>query len=257
MQRTQLLNTLKRALRAQGITYLHVAKHLNLSLASVKRLFHRGDLTLSRLEQICDLAGVQLSELVENMSAAEPLVSELTPEQERELIANPKLLLMCYLLINRWEVAEITTHFQVEAAESRQLLRRLRDLKLIEILPFDRIKVLTARNFKWRANGPVQRYFLEQVQRDFFGARFDASTEVLYLLAGLLSQASRERTLRGMQRLAAEVDEMSKRDARLPRDEREPFGAVIALRPWEFSAFSALRRSSEADITTRGQDIGA
>jgi hypothetical protein len=45
-----------------------------------------------------------------------------------------------------------------------------------------------------------------------------------------------------MQRLAAEVDEMSKHDARLPRDEREPFGAVIALRPWEFSAFTALRR---------------
>ena len=142
MQRLQLINTLKRALRAQKITYADVAKHLNLSVASVKRLFHRGDLSLSRLEQICDLAGLQLAELVETMAAAEPLVSELTPEQERELTGNPKLLLMCYLLINRWEISEIIKHFQIDDDDAKKLLRRLRDLKLIEILPFDRIKVL-------------------------------------------------------------------------------------------------------------------
>ena len=251
MQRARLIQTLKRSLRAQKVTYADVARHLGISLATVKRLFHRGDLTLSRLEQICDLAGLQFTELIEHMAAEEPLVSELTPEQERELIANPKLLLVCYLLINRWELAQITEHFQVAPDESKKLLRRLRDLNLIELLPFDRIKVLTARNFKWRANGPVQRYFLEQIQRDFFGARFDGIGEVLYLLAGLLSDNSRRRIERSLQRVAGEIDELSKADARLPRNEREPFGAVIALRSWEFSAFTALRRGAQPQSRPR------
>jgi len=38
-QRTQIVAELKRALRARGLTYAHVAKHLQLSEASVKRLF--------------------------------------------------------------------------------------------------------------------------------------------------------------------------------------------------------------------------
>lgn len=243
MQRTRLINTLKQSLRARKITYADVARHLNLSLATVKRLFHRSDLTLSRLEQICELAGIEISELVENMTATEPLVSELTPEQERELIGDVRLLLMCYLLINRWEVVDIVEHFRIEQKEAGKLLRRLRDLQLIEILPFDRIKVLTARNFNWRHNGPVQRYFLEQVERDFFSAPFNDAGEVRYLLTGVLSEASRQHIARSMRRVVAEIDELSRQDAGLSRAEREPFGAIVALRSWEFAAFSALRRT--------------
>lgn len=247
MQRTQLIDALKRALRARGITYADVGRSLGVSEATVKRLFHRGDLTLSRLEAICELAGLQLSELVEQMAASAPLVSELTREQELELLQNPKLLLMSYLLINRWDVREITTRFDIEPAEARQLLRRLRDLELIEILPFDRVKVLTARNFSWRRDGPVQRYFLEQVQSDFFDDSFAGAGDVLYLLGGLLSEASRQAISRRVERLVAEIDELSGKDARLPRLEREPFGAVIALRSWEFAAFKRLRRPEARD----------
>lgn len=243
MQRLQLVGALKRALRARGITYAQVAAALGISEATVKRLFHRGDVTLSRLEAVCELAGLQLSELVEQMAASAPLVSELTREQELQLIHNPKLLLMSYLLINRWEVGEITAHFEIQPAEARQLLRRLRDLELIEILPFDRVKVLTARNFSWRRDGPVHRYFLEQVQRDFFDDRFEGAGDALYLLGGLLSEASRQAISRRIERLVAEIDELSGKDARLPRSEREPYGAVIGLRSWEFAAFKRLRRA--------------
>jgi hypothetical protein len=157
--------------------------------------------------------------------------------------------------VNRWEVSEITKHFKVDAAEAKKLLRRLRDLQLIEILPFDRIKVLTARNFVWRPAGPVQRYFLEQVQQDFLSARFDQASEARYLLTGLLSETSCQHVVRAMRRLAAEIDELSKHDANLPRNEREPFGAVIAVRPWEFSAFRALRRVEALPPSTKRSQL--
>jgi len=257
MQRTQLLKTLRKQLRAQKITYEQVARHLKVSLATVKRLFGSGDVTLSRLEAICELAGLQLSELVDTMASEKPLVSELSPEQERELAGNPKLLLMCYLLINRWELADVTRLFTIDDKEAKVLLRRLRDLNLIEFLPFDRIKVLTANNFNWRSGGPVQRYFIEQVQRDFFDAGFDGDGEVRYVLGGLLSEASRRRVVRSMHRVASEIDELSRHDMRLPRRERQPFGTVIALRPWEFSAFTELRRPPQETSGSRAGAGGA
>ena len=43
-------------------------------------------------------------------------------------------------------------------------------------------------------------------------------------------------------RLAREFDELARRDALLPLDERRSCGAALAIRPWEFSKFAALRR---------------
>ena len=51
-QRIQIVAELKRALRARGITYAQVARHLELSEASVKRLFAAGDFSLERLDRI-------------------------------------------------------------------------------------------------------------------------------------------------------------------------------------------------------------
>ena len=77
-QRTQIVAELKRALRGRGVTYAHVAKHLALSEASVKRLFAAGDFSLERLDRICELAGLELSELVEQMHQQATPVRQLT-----------------------------------------------------------------------------------------------------------------------------------------------------------------------------------
>jgi hypothetical protein len=43
-------------------------------------------------------------------------------------------------------------------------------------------------------------------------------------------------------RLAREFDDLARRDATLPLAERHACGAVLAVRPWEFSVFVALKR---------------
>ncbi len=49
----RLLETLKRSLRARGLTYRDVARELDLSESSVKRLFSTGSLSLTRVTRIC------------------------------------------------------------------------------------------------------------------------------------------------------------------------------------------------------------
>lgn len=53
-----LVDRLKRELRGRNITYAAVAKGLGMSEASVKRMFSRKEFTLSRLDAICELAGI-------------------------------------------------------------------------------------------------------------------------------------------------------------------------------------------------------
>lgn len=237
-----LVSELKRYLKAQGVTYAALGIRLDLSESTVKRLFARQSFTLQRLEQICHLLGLEIADLVELMNERREFLTELTPEQEQALLADPKLLLMTYLLINGWPLAAIVATFKIEADEAERLLIRLHRARMIELLPFNRVKLLTARNFTWRKNGPVQKFFESEVQREFLAAPFTGPGEQLRFVAGLLSRTSLVEMQQSIDRVAREFDELVRRDAVLPLSERHSCSAVFAVRPWEFSMFAALRR---------------
>ena len=246
-----LVTELKRYLKAQGVTYASLAKQLDLSESSVKRQFARQSFSLARLEQILNLVGLEIADLVALMNERREFLTELTPEQEDALLADPKLLLMMYLLLNGWPLAEITSTFAIDDAEAERLLIRLHRARIIELLPFNRVKLLTARNFTWRKDGPVQRFFVREVQREFLDSSFAEPGEHLRFVAGHLSRASLAQLQQSMDRLAREFDELARRDAALPREERLGCSAVFALRPWEFSMFTALRRNPTAGAPQR------
>lgn len=243
-QTDQLLIQLKKALKAAGLTYADLARHLDISEASVKRLFHTRNFSLHRLEQACALAGLEISDLVERVGVAVDRISELTPAQERELIENPKLLLMIYLLLNQWSFDDIVATFTIEAGEGFRLLRQLEALKMLEILPFNRIKLRTARNFAWRRDGPVQRFFHEQVQSDFFDSRFTEPEAELHFIGARMSRASLLHMHQSFARVVREFDDLARKDAALPREQLVASAAVLAIRPWEFSEFTRLRRKA-------------
>ena len=93
-QAESLVNALKNLLKARGITYAQLAKGLGLSEASVKRIFAERSFTLERLDQVCTLLGIQISDLARMVVAEQPVPSRLTEEQEKKLVADPKLLLV-------------------------------------------------------------------------------------------------------------------------------------------------------------------
>ncbi len=251
-----LVTELKRYLKSHGITYAVLGKQLGLSESSVKRLFARQSFSLQRLEQILNLLGLEIADLVALMNERREFLTELTPEQEDALLADPKQLLMTYLLVNGWPLAEITNTFAIDDAEAERVLIRLHRARIIELLPLNRVKLLTARNFTWRKNGPVQAFFRREVQREFLDSSFAGPAEHLRFVAGLLSPASLAQLQQSIERLAREFDELVRRDATLPLAERRSCSAVFALRPWEFSMFAALRRKQPPGVgspSTRGR----
>jgi hypothetical protein len=238
-----LVSELKRYMKSQGVTYATLGKQLALSESSVKRLFAKQSFSLRRLEQILNLLGLEIADLVALTNERREFLTELTPEQEDALLADPKLLLLTYLLINGWTLPAITSTFAIDETEVERLLIRLHRARIIELLPFNRVKLLTARNFTWRKDGPVQRFFHAEVQREFLDSSFAGQGEHLRFVAGLLSRASLAQLTQSIDRLAREFDELARRDAILPPAERSSSSAVFALRPWEFSMFKALRRN--------------
>jgi transcriptional regulator with XRE-family HTH domain len=237
-----LIDALKHTLKACGLTYARVARHLGMSEASVKRMFSRKDFTLKRLDRICDLAHIELSELARNLSVSETRLSQLTPEQEKEIIADRKLFLVAVCALNQVTFEQIVGTYDISRAECTRLLLRLDRLKFIELLPNNRIRLLVSQAFSWLPDGPIQRFFNQQAHTEFFRSRFDRPHEFMVVVNGMLSRPSTIALVARLKRIAKEVSEMHNEDVHLPLGERSAMSVLVAIRHWELEAFAELRR---------------
>jgi transcriptional regulator with XRE-family HTH domain len=236
-----LIDTLKKALRQHALTYADVARKLHLSESSVKRLFAGKDLSLDRVERICELMKLDMTDLLELMSA-EGRLAQLTEEQEKALVSDPKLLLVGILAITYWTAADMLQTFRISRSELVRLLVQLDRLRIIDLLPDDRIKVRLARHFAWRKDGPIQRFFEQHIQPQFFQSSFTGPGESRIVVFGALSRRSNELLRHRLQKLAEEFDGLALEDKALDQRMRTGMTMILAIRPWEPTQFTELRR---------------
>ncbi len=237
-----LIDVLKRELKARGITYARVARDLGMSEASVKRMFSQKNFTLKRLDAICRLAHIEFSELTRTLNREEAQISQLTHEQEKEIVANKKLFLVAVCALNHVTFEQIVAAYAIPKAECIQLLMRLDHLKFIELQPNNRIRLLVSRTFSWLPDGPIQRFFNQQAHNEYFGSRFDRPEEYMVVANGMLSKPSSAAIVTRLKRIAREFSELHNEDVRLPLAERSAMSLLVAVRHWELQAFVEMRR---------------
>jgi hypothetical protein len=237
-----LIDGLKRALRARGLTYAHVGKKLRLSEASIKRLFSKGGFSLERFEQACALAGTSVLELAKEAAKESEAVSQLTLEQERAIMRDRKLLLVAVCALNHLDVEDIVSLYQLSKADCVRLLLELQKIRFLELLPENKIRLRVTHTFTWLPNGPIQQYFKAKAQNEYFAAHFDKPAETMLLVNAMLTPQSIALMNSKLRRLANEMAELHEEHKRLRMGERRSVTLLLALRPWELQDFTDLRR---------------
>jgi AcrR family transcriptional regulator len=240
-ERMLIVTELKRALREQGLTYAAVARHLELSLATVKRLFASGDFSLERFERICELTGLSLREVLERAQDHAAPTNQLTLTQEREIVADPKLFFVTWLVLSRVPAEDIARLYRLSEREILRCLLRLDRLKVLELQPHNRVRLLVSRRFSWRAGGPVQRYIHQKLLREFLASAFAGAQEEFFFHGAMISAGVHAQLKRILQNAARECMELLERD-RGPLDARNGAAFVLALRPWGYSGFKPFER---------------
>ncbi len=241
-----VVDTLKQALKASRLTYADVARGLNMSEANVKRMFASRRFSLDRLEAICDLVHLDLTDLFQLVDKSRQRITRLREEQERELVADVKLLLVAVSVRNHLSYEEIIRNYRITETECIHYLARLDQLKIIELLPHNRIRLLVDDNFSWRPNGPIERFFEREVQTQFLKSGFNSAGSLRVFIPGLLSERSQDVIARKLLALGKEFTELHQQDCELPLGKRRSTGLLLAIREWEFAAFRPLTRHLES-----------
>lgn len=240
-QTSALVDALKKLLKSRGTTYRELARGVGLSEASIKRLFAERTFTLARLEQVCAFLEVDFFELAKLARGASAAVDEMTLEQEKALAADSKLLGVFYLLFNDWQPATIQEHYALSKPELLKLVLRLDKLKLVELLPHDKVRLRVPKTLRLRRDGPIRRTHGPAVVAQFLEGEFDKLGGLFRFEVRELSRASMALLQRRIERLAAELNELAEIDAYLPARSRETIGMALGIRPYVVSWAMGLK----------------
>jgi transcriptional regulator with XRE-family HTH domain len=243
---TQIVRTLKRQLKLQGKTYRDVAAAMDLSEPSVKRLFSSGTLSIDRLVAVCNLLGFTLAELAQEASVSGSRLRTLSSAQEKELMSDPMLLLVAVCALNHWTLQDMLAVYRLSETQCLQRLLRLDRLKLISLLPGNRIRLDVARDFDWLVDGPIRQYFREQGLVDFLDSSFARAEESLTFSHGMLTDVAIDKMQAALRQLRQSFAELHEESLASPLPKRTGSGLLLAMREWEPASFTRLRRATSA-----------
>ena len=237
-----LVAALKKELKTAQMTYADLAQQLGMAESSVKRMLAKGDMPLSRIDAICRALALDFADLARHVADEQPLLKELTHEQEKAVVADKKLLLMAIWVLSQWTLEQVTGYYRLTEAEGIQYLAQLDRIGIIELRPFNRYRLKLAKTFRWRPHGAVMNYFREHALLDYFAGGFDGPGEGVLLVHGAISRSLAPAFMERMQRVAHDFAQQHLADQKLPQSEREGYTLLLALRSWEFEAFAGMRR---------------
>jgi transcriptional regulator with XRE-family HTH domain len=257
MSSTQdLVVALKAELRRAGITYAQLAAELGLAESSVKRIFAKGDLTLSRIDEVLAVLRMDFAELARQVAQATPPRRELTEAQEQAVVRDPKLLLTTLCVMSQWSVEQIVAAYTLSRPQATACLMALHQLGLIELRQGPgtqlRYRLKIDKAFRWRPDGPVMRFFRERAMADYFAGDFGGPGETLMLVHGRLAPAQVQVFEERLQRLAQDFAQQHLADQKLPAHERRAVTLVLAQRSWLFAGLREQLRQPLPAQTAAG-----
>ena len=237
-----LVAALKAELRRAGITYAQLAAELGLAESSIKRIFAKGDMPLSRIDEVLAVLKMDFAELARLVAMASPAQQELTLEQERAVVRDPKLLLIAICALSQWTLEQIVDVYALSRPQAVACLLALDKLGLLELRANNHYRLKIDKTFRWRPDGPVMQYFRAHAMTDYFSGDFGAEGEMLMLVHGQISPAQATLFNERLRRLAQDFAHQHLADQKLLRSDRLAYTVVIGMRSWLFGAFRQLLR---------------
>lgn len=238
-----LVQALKTELKTAGLTYAALARELGLAESSVKRVFARADMPLSRIDDICRVLKIDFADLARRVADAQPLRRELTLAQEKAVVKDRRLLLVATCCLSQWSFEQMRSTYRLSEAECIACLVQLDKLGVIKLKPLNRYQLQVAKTFRWRPHGPVMAFFREQVAPEYFDGGFDGDDELMLLVHGSLAPDHAQSLVERLQRTAEDFSRQHAADQRLVEARRKPYTLLIGMRSWWYQAFVDLRRT--------------
>lgn len=231
----RLLSTLKSLYKSRSILYADIAKSMGVSETTIKRYMSGHGLTVEILEQLCDFVGLGFSDLVEMSKDDSGKPDKLTIEQEEALASSPFVGMFFYLLCHGYTPATLQRDLKLTDAELNGYLTALDRIGVIQLFPFNRVRLTVNKDFIPITDGPLVRSAKSTTLPTVFET-FDSSTPNWSIAHGKLSPSSVARVRELIHEFTIAFKAIADQDRDLTMDLAGWQTVFLVLSPFSFEA---------------------
>lgn len=234
----ELFDLLKKTLKARGITYADLARQLDLSEPTIKRIFADRDCKLGRLTEICTVLNLTLDDLVSETRRVEVRPTVLGDKTEAALAADPPALHVFLLLLDAMPATAIQAKYELSDTRIFDLGRRLEKLGLVEVHAANRIRLAVRAPVHFRRDGPLHarllKLNLDFLREAYIGA--DTDTAGFMTLTRRITERTALHIRTRLREVQMELSDLARKDQLTqPEDALETFKLSTAFAQVEFS----------------------
>ncbi|MBF0362894.1 MAG: helix-turn-helix transcriptional regulator [Oligoflexia bacterium] len=189
-----LIETLKKKIRHQNKNYEQLAEYLKVSLPTIKKMFSskgnkKNNISLERLGKCCDFLQITFFDLVKMAKEENAFVQKyFTQQQEEILTSNDNIFYLFFMLMNNHSAQDAKIKLKLNDNELDNYLLKLDKIKLIELHPEQKIKIMVPPNILWIPDGALRSYYATALSKKFFKAKFNSESEYIRILRGHFSE---------------------------------------------------------------------
>lgn len=154
---------LKRLLRQKKITYRQLAPKVGMSESGLKKMFTAKDISLVRLSDVCQVLGINLSDLLAEIERGGENYQYTFSTQQENYFLKDKLGFRVFwkLVYERLSPEDIRLHYQLNNRAMGSVLQKLVSLKLVK-LRGSKVKVPRVREITWSRSGGFVKKILSE-----------------------------------------------------------------------------------------------
>ncbi len=234
----ELFDLLKATLKARGITYAALAKQIDLSEPTIKRIFAERDCKLSRITEICAALNLTLDDLVSETQRVEVRPQLLGDQVEARLAENTPALHLFLLLLDAMPVSTIQDHYGLSDDRIFQLGRRLEGLGLVEVHPGNHIRLAVRPPIHFRRDGPLHARLLK-LNMDFLRGAYtgeDTDASGFLTLTRRITKRTAQHIRTRLREVQVELSDLARKDQLTqPEEALDTYKLSMALAPVAFS----------------------
>ncbi len=240
-----LIKELKNILKKKGIKYSQLADQLKMSESSVKRLMTAVDGPFSKIEAICEVAGLSFFDLVAFCKEERAINFVLTAEQERFFSHNTHYFYFFHLLHEEnFTIKQIMERYQLNQHSISQYLKKLEELGLLERHPGDKVKILGEGRITFSEINDLGRSLIKSSMHNFaeVTSNFDelkrkAAGKELHFAFGeyYMRHETADHFIQDLRKIEAQMDVASSREVKVYEPhELDFYTSVVSFLPMRF-----------------------
>jgi len=234
------IDALKKSLRNKKITYSKLAEMLDISEASVRRVFSEGTFTLERFLKICDLAGITFEDIAGMRDLhRKDVFHQLSRKEEQFFAQNISYFAFLEMILIGRSPNDIAKEYKLSGPTLVKMLGTLEKMSLIEWLPDNEAKGKVGMRISPIPNGPLIQAFEKESIHDFVDSTFEGESEFKTIRLFKVSPDTLKRVLQRCEDFITEIGRDTDLDERMGIATEE-IGGILAIRPWKDPFYNQL-----------------